>query len=80
MQAATASSSAQKENNAQSTFQWLPEMIEYLIVHLKDYKTELDYKNVNFTSNVVALHSCLHEHIPAQRSDKDIDTTWVENG
>ena len=57
------SSSTRKENNAQSTFQWSPEMIEYLIVCLKDYKTEMDYKNVEFNSDVVALYSRLHERM-----------------
>ena len=55
-------------------------MIDYLIVCLKDYKTEMDYKNVNFNSDVVALYSRLRKRIPAQRSDKDVDTTRVENG
>ena len=57
-----ASSSARKENNTQPTFQWSPEMIEYLIVYLKDYKTEMDYKNVDFNSDVVALNYRLRQN------------------
>ena len=50
-----------KEKNAQPAFQWSSEMIDYLIVSLKDYKTEIDYKNVDFNSNVVAMYSKLRD-------------------
>jgi hypothetical protein len=51
----------QKEKNAQPAVQWSSEMIDHLIVSLKDYKTEMDYKNVDFNSDVVAMYSKLRE-------------------
>ena len=56
-----ASQSAPKDKNTQPNFQWAPEMIDQLIISLKDYKAEMDYKNVNINSNVVAMYSKLRE-------------------
>ena len=50
-----------KEKNAQPAFQWSSEMIDHLILCLKDYKTAMDYKNVDFNSDVVAMYSKLCE-------------------
>ena len=36
-------------------------MINHLILSLKDYKTQMDYKNVDFNSDVVAMYSKLRE-------------------
>ena len=36
-------------------------MIDHLILSLKDYKTQIDYKNVDFNSDVVAMCSKLRE-------------------
>ena len=55
-----ASKSILKEKNTQP-FQWSPEMIDHLILSLKDYKTQMDYKNVDFNSDVVAMYSKLRE-------------------
>ena len=52
---------SKKENKSQTNFQWLPEMIDHLILCLKNYKTEMDYKNVDFNSDVVAMYSRLRE-------------------
>ena len=41
-----------KEKSAQPAFQRSFEMIDHLIVSLKDYRTEMDYKNVDFNSEV----------------------------
>ena len=51
------------ENKSQTNFQWLPEMIDHLILCLKNYKTEMDYKNVDFNNvnDVVAMYSRLRE-------------------
>ena len=56
-----ASQSAPKDKNTQPNFQWTPEMIDHLIISLKDYKAEMDYKNVDFNSDVVAMYSKLRE-------------------
>ncbi len=54
---------SKKENKSQTNFQWLPEMIDHLILCLKNYKTEMDYKNVDFNSDVVAMYSRLRERM-----------------
>ena len=36
-------------------------MIDRLIDLLKEYQTEMDYKNVDFNSDVVVMHSKLRE-------------------
>jgi hypothetical protein len=46
-----------KEKSAQPAFQWSSEMIDHLIVSLKDYKTKMDYKNVDFNSEVARRSS-----------------------
>jgi hypothetical protein len=38
-------------------------MTDHLIVSLKDYKTEMEYKNVDFNSDVVAMFSTLREDL-----------------
>jgi hypothetical protein len=38
-------------------------MTDHLIVSLKDYKTEMEYKNVDFNSDVVAMYSKLREDL-----------------
>lgn len=58
-----ASKSAQKDKNTQPHFQWSPEMIDHLILSLKEYKTQMDYKNVDFNSDVVAMYSKLREYM-----------------
>ena len=36
-------------------------LITYIILSLKDYKTEMENKNVDFNSDVVAMYSKLRE-------------------
>ena len=38
-------------------------MTDHLILCLKDYKTEMDFKNVDFNSDVVAMYSKLRENM-----------------
>jgi hypothetical protein len=49
-----------KEKNAKHTFEWSFERIDHLILCLKDYKTEMDYKSVDFNSGI-AMYSKLRE-------------------
>ena len=61
MASSSASSSARKEKNLKPLWQWCSAKVEYLIVGIKEYKTEMNYKNIDFNSDVVALYSCLRE-------------------
>jgi hypothetical protein len=40
--------STQKDKKSQTAFQRTHRMVEHLILRLKDYKTEMDYKNIDF--------------------------------
>ena len=51
---------SKKENKSQTNFQWLPEMIDHLIICLKDYKTEVDYKKLTLT---LMLLPCIHDYV-----------------
>lgn len=44
-------------------FQWSSEMVEQLIIIIKDYKTQMDYKNIDFNADVVALYSNVREQM-----------------
>ena len=48
-----ASSRARKENPPLCL--WSSAKVEYLIARFEDYKSEIDYKNVDFFSDVIAL-------------------------
>ena len=61
MVSSSPSSSARKEKNPKPLWQWCSAKVEYLIVCLKEYKTEMDYKNIDFNSDVVTLYSRLRE-------------------
>ena len=83
-----ASKSAQKNEKSQTAFQWTPEMIQHLILCLKEYKTEMDYKNIDFNSDVVVMYSKLRERMalefdeecfgPVGLPEADCDTMTVE--
>ena len=73
-----------KDEKSQTAFQWTPEMVEHLIMCLKDYKTEMDYKNIDFNSDIVAMYSKLRERMafafdaeyfgPVDLPERDNDT------
>ena len=80
--------SAQKNEKSQTAFQWTPEMIQHLIICLKEYKTEMDYKNIDFNSDVVVMYSKLRERMalafdeecfgPVDLPEPDCDTMTIE--
>ena len=42
---------------------WSSAKVEYSIVYLEDYKSEMDDKNGDFFSDVIALFSCIRKRI-----------------
>ena len=55
-----ASLSAPKEKPLR---RWSSAMIEYFIVSLEDCKSEVDYKNADFISDVIALFSRIRQRM-----------------
>ena len=80
--------SAQKNEKSQTAFQWTLEMIQHLIICLKEYKTGMDYKNIDFNSDVVVMYSKLCERMalafdeecfgPVDLPEPDCNTITVE--
>ena len=55
-------------------------MMEHLLTCLKDYKIEIDYKNVNFNANVVALYTKKREDMGRQlhvSNGRAADKQWT---
>ncbi len=46
-----------KEKGKKNWWQWTSHTVEHLVKCLKEYKVEMDYKNVDFKADVVALYT-----------------------
>ena len=42
---------------------WSSAKVEYLIVSLEDYKSEMDDKNGDFFSDMIAMFSCIRKRM-----------------
>ena len=55
-------------------------MVEHLLTCLKDYKIEIDYKNVDFNADVVALYTRIQEDMGRQlhvNNGRAADKQWT---
>ena len=56
---------------------WSSAKVEYSIACLEDYKSEMDDKNGDFFSDVIALFSCIRKRI-AIKSVVELSNKWQE--
>ena len=56
---------------------WSSAKVEYLIVCLEDYKSEMDDKNGDFFSDMIALFSCIRKRM-AIKSVAELSNKWQE--
>ena len=63
--------SEESEEVPQKQWQWKSKMVEQLVKCLKDYKVEMDYKNVDFNADVVALYTRIREDMAGHFGDDE---------